>query len=181
MTLLLTACLLSGSAMAADEVVSVYASGGGSASVGMLSRYTSEGWGGTLGLGIRPFSNSRDVQIVAAAHYDRFGNVRSGMGNYAFLRFGAGVRLNLDAAKPNRIYLMLDIGPAFVRVDEHSGFPPYRGKGRKTTNLYGAGGLGLELGANRAVGMFVQAELVDILDTLFGDYRFIKVSLGLRI
>jgi len=181
MILLLAVCLLGSGAPEANDIVSFYASAGGSTSVGMLNRYTSQGLGGTLGFGLRPFSNSRDVELVAAAHYDRFDNVRRGMGNYAFLRFGTGVRLNLNAAKPNRMYLMLDIGPALVRVDEHSGFPPYRGRSRRTTNLYGAGGLGFELGSTRSVGVFMQAELVDILDTLFGDYRFVKLSLGLRL
>ncbi len=179
--LLVIVCALAGSATAVSDAVSIYASAGGSSSIGMLGRYADQGVSGSLGLGLRPFPNSRDVELTATAHYDRFGNVRDGMGSYSFIRFGTGIRLNFDAARPNRLYLMLDLGSALVRVDDNSGFPPYRGKSRKTTNLYGAGGFGFELGATRSVGLFAQAELIDILDTLFGDYRFIRLSLGLRL
>ncbi|PWB70953.1 hypothetical protein C3F09_08465 [candidate division GN15 bacterium] len=168
-------------ATAAGRSASLYASAGVSSSVSMLGRYTNEGFGGMMAAGVRPFESSRDVVLTASLHYDRFANEVSGMGSFSFVRFGLGVRLYLDPARSSRAYLLLNVGPARVKVDPNSGFPPFNDAGRSTTNLFGAGGIGYELGVGKPVGVFMQAELVDILDTLFGDYRFVRLSFGLRL
>lgn len=172
--------LLMSTAIAAAKL-SFAGSGAGSLSVGMLDRYTDMGLGGTLSIGLRPFRNSQDVEFLALAAYDRFANKTTGMGAYSFVRIGGGIRLNLEASSPNRIYLMLHLGPAFTKVAKNSGFPPFGRAKMSTTNLYGAGGIGCEFGAAKPVGLFLEAELVDILDSLFGDYRFLRLNVGLRL
>ena len=176
----LAVCALCSGTAAAGDKLSLYGSLSGSSSLGMLGRYTDLGLGGTAAVGVRPFPLSRDIEFVALAAYDRFANTNANMGQFSFFRIGSGIRLNLDAANPNRIYLMLNLGPAFVRVNENSGFPPFNGNSRSSTNLFGAGGIGYEFGVGQPVGIFVEAELVDILDTLFGDYRFLKLNFGAR-
>lgn len=176
----LAVCALCSGTAAAGDKLSIYGSVSGSSSLGMLGRYTDLGLGGTVAIGLRPFPVSRDIEFVALAAYDRFANTNADMGQFSFLLIGSGIRLNLDVASPNRIYLMLNLGPAFVRIDPNSGFPPFKGNSRSSTNLYGAGGVGYEFGVGQPFGIFAEAELVDVLDTMFGDYRFLKLNLGVR-
>ena len=180
LTALVVCALFAGTADAGDKT-SIFGSVAGSSPVSMLGRYTDLGLGGAVGIGLKPFRTSEDVEFFAVVTYDRFANKSSDMGAYSFVRFGGGIRLNLDASSPNRMYLLLALGPALVRVAENSGYPPFGSAKRSTTNLYGAGGFGYEFGVGKPVSMFFEAELVDILDTLFGDYRFLRLGLGLRL
>ena len=168
-------------ALASDKTISARFAVNSSVSVGMLGNYTNEGVGGTIGIGWRPFRDSRDIELTTSLNYDRFANQQNALGGYSFLRAGAGILLRIGPPQPNRVYLIFEGGPAFVRVDNNSGFPPYRGLSRRSTNLYGAGGAGLAFAFSRSTSLYVQIELVDILDTLFGDYRFFKLRFGLQI
>lgn len=179
--LLLTLIALSEHPLAADRTWSLYIAASGASSIGMLGRFTNLGMGGNVGIGWRPSRNSREVEIISSMSYDRFANEETNMGNYSFVRAGAGVKLSFGSQQSNQVYFIIDAGPAFVRAESSNGFPPYRGQSHKSTNLYGAGGAGMTFAISRNVSMFTQIELVDILDTLFGDYRFFRLSVGVTL
>ena len=170
----------SGSAAAEPGRASLYLGGGVSLPFNMMNRYTAVGVGSMIGVGLRPFSASPEIEFVPRIDYDRFSTDRSAGGAYAFYRTGLYLKMVTEYSRPNRPFLTLGVGVANVRIGPSNGFPPFQGKSRRSTNVFGSGGFGYEIRCGKKVGAIASLELVDILDSLFGDYRFFRFSLGIR-
>jgi hypothetical protein len=182
-SLITSVLFLSMTIHASDETIdriSLYVGGTGSLPVGMLGKYTNAGFGGMAGCGFRPITRAQEIEFQVRIEYDLFNNSEQGKGAYSFTRYGTNIKLTTNQDRTSQVYFLLGGGIAQVRIKADNGYPPYHGQSNTSSNFYASAGIGIETHNNHKVEFFTEAQGVDILNSLFGDYRFIKAIIGLR-